>query len=177
MSYLTNPYRYVVGETQTCYGQPNGGTINGANVSSGAIMSNAFSTGSDPVGNVLESCTFNCTTTDNSVDHALSARVYEKTTDNVVATSTNTINNNTLNQNASPGVGDFTEMSFTFAGTYTIRDGDRIGIKNDGSGFSLKQAQEDGYTSANPELQEANAAGVWETPQDTHQIMQCVTWS
>ena len=135
-------------------------------------IGNKFSTGAVPVGKSLNQITFWLTTTDDSVNHDLSAYVYDSG-DNVVATSTSTINNNTLKEDGTPGaVNDFTECAFTFAGTYTIADGDRLVIKNTSS-VNIRIAQT--YTFAS----EPNPAYCDEDdcPLVSHQIYQCVTSS
>jgi len=70
MSYLTNPYRYVAGETQTLYdGTGSSGGLNGGGINLTGWQGMRFLTGADPIGHLLNQITFWLTTVTGSVDH------------------------------------------------------------------------------------------------------------
>ena len=152
------------GGVQSCYGQ---GIVADGNTTPGSAIANTYATGAAPVGFAIEGCTFNCKTTDAAHSNLLYATIYDSA-GVLQDTSTNGINNNTLN------AGSYTEMVFTFAGTHTLADGDRIALFNTNGSGNLRQAQESGFVGANPAMTEYQA-GSWNAPNTAYQIEQCVT--
>lgn len=149
---------------QTCYGQ---GVVADGNTSAGNAISNVYATGAAPVGFNVASCTFNMKTTDPAHSNLLYATIWNSA-GVLQDTSTNGINNNTLNS------GSYTQMVFTFAGTHTLADGDRIAVFNTNGSGNLRQAQEGGFVGANPAMEEYQG-GSWNGPNTAYQIEQCVT--
>jgi len=166
-NFLINSYSFPVATGEQCYAT---GTVEEGNTGNGNAIANTYSTGCSgdcPVGYFVTQATFNCRTTTPSTSYVLYATIYDSSGD-LQNTSTNGINNNTLS-----GTG-FTEMVFTFDGSYRLQSGDRIAIF---SGFnSLRQAQESGFTDANPAMEEYQG-GSWNGANTSYQIKQCVTWT
>ena len=149
---------------QSCFGQ---GTVSDGNTSPGNAISNMYSSGSPPVGYGIASVTFNCKTTDPTHSNLLSATIYNSG-GVLQQTSSNSINNNTLNS------GSYTQMVFTFPGTHTLANGDRIALFNTNGSGNLRQAQEGGFVGANPAMEEYQG-GSWNGANTAYQIEQCVT--
>ena len=127
-----------------------------------------YSTGDAPVGYLITGCTFNAETTNASTDNLLYATIYNSS-GVLQDTSTNGINNNTLSTSS------YTEMSFTFGGTHTLADGDRIALFNtSGSNTNIRQAQENG-SNMSPAMEEYQS-GSWNGENTSYQIRQSVTW-
>ena len=159
-----------VGSGEQCYAT---GTVEEGNTGIDSAISNMYSSGCSgdcPVNCFVTEATFNCRTTKTGTSNVLYATIYDSAGD-LQATSTNGINNNTLS-----GTG-FTEMVFTFDGSYRLQDGDRIALFNTtGSNTNLRQAQESGFTDANPAMEEYQG-GSWNGANTSYQIKQCVTWT
>ena len=149
---------------QSCFGQ---GVVADGNTTPGSAIANTYATGAAPVGFGISGCTFNSKTTDATHSNLLYATIWNAA-GVLQDTSTNGINNNTLN------AGSYTEMVFTFAGTHTLADGDRIALFNTNGSGNLRQAQEAGFVGANPAMTEYQG-GAWQAPNTAYQIEQCVT--
>lgn len=151
---------------ESCYGQ---GTVEEGNTSTGNGLGMQFYTGSNPVGKSITGCKFYCRTTNASTNNELYAKIWSSS--NVEkATSTNSVNNNTLSTST------FTEMSFTFDGTYTLVDDDIIGIKNTNSTGNLRPAQEGSMSAGqNPAFIEFDGSN-WGTAVTTIQFKSCVSY-
>ena len=153
---------------ESCYGQ---GTVEEGNTSTGNAFGMQFFDGSNPVGESITGCKFYCRTLNTGTDNELYAQIWDDD-NNVKATSTNSVNNNTLSGST------FTEMSFTFDGTYTLQDTDIIGIKNTNSSGNLRPAQEGSMSAGqNPAFIEATGDPlVWGDETDTIQFKSCVSY-
>jgi len=162
------------GETRTLYdGTGSSGGLNGGSISASGWQGMRFLDGADPFGHLLIEFSFWLTTLNDNIDHELSAHVINSL-GTTIEDSTNTINNNTLNQESTPlSLGDFTEETFTFDGTYTIADGDRLVLKNTMSSTALRQAQTYVFaTLPNPVY-----CSIDDCPLTSHQIYMSVTWA
>ena len=151
--------------TTTSYGT---GTVGEGNTNTSSSIANTYSTGAAPVGYLITQVTFSCRTTNTGASNLLYATIYNSS-GTLKDTSTNGINNNALS-----GSG-FTLMTFTFGGTHTLADGDRINLWNTTSGAALRPAQECGLSGSNPALTE-HQGGSWNTPNTGCTLKQSVTW-
>ncbi len=156
--------------TQTCYtGDGSSGGLNGGAFNSSKFIGNRFSTGNVLIGQDITQFTVLLTTVDDGVSSELSAQILNSG-GSVIATSTNTINNNTLNEYSSPTWGQFTECVFTFA-SHTLADGEKLVIRNSTPSTSLRAAQLYEFSPApNPVYCSSD-----DCPLNTHQIRMCVT--
>jgi len=168
-NFLINSYIFPVATGEQCYAT---GEVEEGNTGINNAISNTYSTGCSgecPVGYFVTQATFNCRTTKTGTSNVLYGTIYDSS-GTLQNTSTNGINNNTLS-----GTG-FTEMVFTFDGSYRLQSGDRIALFNtSGDNTNLRQAQESGFTDANPAMTEYQ--GGWQSPNTSYQIKQCVTWT
>jgi len=160
--------------TEECYGQSDNSE---GNISSANGLGMQFSTGSNPVGKDITGCKFYCKTSNNGTNNELYAKIWSST-DVEKASSTNSVNNNTLNPQSAT---EFTEMDFTFDGTYTLADGDIIGVKNSNpTGTNLRPAQQVSMSSGqNPAFIEYKGPpdSEWGDPVSTNQFKSCVSYS
>jgi len=113
-----------------------------------------FNSSSTYLGKTITKATFNIRTSNNSTDADIFAYIIDSSF-TTKATSTNSINNQSLNQATTGTV--FTSFQFTFSG-YTLADGDVICVQAPIS--YLQTGQEPGAGDENTEaLIESNAGG------------------
>ena len=154
--------------TTTAYGDDSGE----GNTSTGNGMGMQYTTDALPVDNYITSCTFNCMTTNTGTSNLLYATIDDSDGD-LQATSTNGINNNTINASGTT----FSELTFTFDGTYKLLTGDIIALINTNSSGNLRPAQECSLSGANPAMIEYDGSTEeWGSPNTACQFKQSVTW-
>lgn len=152
--------------TQTCYTYAPTGT-NGAAFNDGQFVGNKFSTGNALIGQAITQITVWMYNDQSSNSSLIYAEILDSS-NSVIATSTNGINNNTLNTGpAFPS--QFTECVYTFA-SHTLANGEKFVVRN-GTGHKLHCAQLYEFSSEpNPVY-----CSTSDCPLSTHQIRMCLS--